>query len=178
MNCTVKIQLFHWRLPPRTLIKNYYIQLFHIFCVNFFFTLILRMQLNIQQYYPSFYTFYALCFFPWLDTRPTQVGDMDPWPVTWPNLNDLIGWGQQISCIFYCHETCIEVLRINTFSCRAIVWWKRSNWRSYLYDEGDICVSQFCASFPFHRVLRDHCLYNKWFLIFWYLMTSHECLLF
>ena len=34
---------------------------------------------------------------PRADTRPTQVGDMDPWPVTWPNLSDLIGWGQQIS---------------------------------------------------------------------------------
>ena len=33
--------------------------------------------------------------FPGSDTRPTQVGDMDPWPVTWPNLSDLIGWGQK-----------------------------------------------------------------------------------
>ena len=54
------------------------------------------MQSNIQQYYPSFYT----CLwktFSGSDTRPTQVGDMDPWPVTWPNLSDLIGWGQKIS---------------------------------------------------------------------------------
>ena len=36
-------------------------------------------------------------FFPGSDTRPTQVGDMDPWHVTWPNLSDLIGWGQKIS---------------------------------------------------------------------------------
>ena len=34
-------------------------------------------------------------FFPGSDTRTTQVGDMDPWPVTWPNLSDLIGWGQK-----------------------------------------------------------------------------------
>ena len=31
------------------------------------------------------------------DSGPSQVGDMDPWPDTWPNLSDLIGWGQQIS---------------------------------------------------------------------------------
>ena len=31
------------------------------------------------------------------DTRPTQVGEMDPWPVKWPNLGDLINWDQQIS---------------------------------------------------------------------------------
>ena len=56
------------------------------------------MQSNIQQYYPSFYTFFMKAiFFPELDTRPTQLGDMDPWPVTWPNLSDLIGWGQKIS---------------------------------------------------------------------------------
>ena len=36
-------------------------------------------------------------YFPGSDTRPTQVRDMDPWPVTWPNLSDLIGWGQKIS---------------------------------------------------------------------------------
>ena len=36
-------------------------------------------------------------FFPRSDTRPTQVRVMDPWPVTWPNLSDLIGWGQKIS---------------------------------------------------------------------------------
>ena len=36
-------------------------------------------------------------FFTGSDTRPTQVGDMDPWPVTWPNLSYLIGWGQKIS---------------------------------------------------------------------------------
>ena len=36
-------------------------------------------------------------FLPGSDTRPTQVGDMDPWHVTWPNLSDLIGWGQKIS---------------------------------------------------------------------------------
>ena len=34
--------------------------------------------------------------FPGSDTRPTQFGDMDPWPVTWPYLSDLIGWGRQI----------------------------------------------------------------------------------
>ena len=33
---------------------------------------------------------------PRSDTHPTQVGDMDPWPVTWPILSDLIGWGQEI----------------------------------------------------------------------------------
>ena len=27
--------------------------------------------------------------FPGSDTRPTQVVDMDAWPVTWPNLIDL-----------------------------------------------------------------------------------------
>ena len=43
-----------------------------------------------QQYYPSFYTFLWKPFFPGSDTRPTQVGAMDPWPVTWPNLSDLI----------------------------------------------------------------------------------------
>ena len=33
--------------------------------------------------------------FPGSDTHPTQVGDMNSWPVTWPNLNDLIGWFQK-----------------------------------------------------------------------------------
>ena len=30
-------------------------------------------------------------------TRPTQVGDMDRWSVTWLDLSDLIGWGEQMS---------------------------------------------------------------------------------
>ena len=33
--------------------------------------------------------------FPRSDTRPIQVGDMDTRPVTWPNLSDLIDWGQK-----------------------------------------------------------------------------------
>ena len=58
----LKIQLFHWRLPSRTQIKNnYYIQLF-IFFICSFLTLILKMQSNIRQYYPSFYTFYESHF--------------------------------------------------------------------------------------------------------------------
>ena len=71
-------------------------QLF-IFLFVYFFSLILKMQSNIRQYYPSFYTFHEKPFFPESDTRPTQVGDMDTWPITWPNLSDLIGWGQKIS---------------------------------------------------------------------------------
>ena len=35
--------------------------------------------------------------YPKSDTRPTQVVDMDPQPVTWANLSNLIGWGQQTS---------------------------------------------------------------------------------
>ena len=43
------------------------------------------------------FTLFMKAIFPGSDTRPTQVGDMDPWPVTWPNLSDLFGWGQKIS---------------------------------------------------------------------------------
>ena len=50
------------------------------------------------------YTFYK-SYFPGSDTRPTQVGDMDPWPVTWPNLSDLIGWGQKISSTSWKYNT-------------------------------------------------------------------------
>ena len=43
------------------------------------------------------FTLFMKAIFPGSDTRPIQVGDMDPWPVTWPNLSDLIGWGQKIA---------------------------------------------------------------------------------
>ena len=33
--------------------------------------------------------------FPGSDTRPTQVGDMDPWPVTFSNFSYRIGLGQK-----------------------------------------------------------------------------------
>ena len=35
-------------------------------------------------------TFYEI-YFPGSDTRPIQVRDMDPWPVTWPNFSNVIG---------------------------------------------------------------------------------------
>ena len=35
-------------------------------------------------------------YFPRLDTRPNQVDEIDPRPVTWPNLSKLIGCDQQI----------------------------------------------------------------------------------
>ena len=43
------------------------------------------------------FTLFIKSIFPGSDTRPTQVQDLDPWPVAWPNLSDLIGWGQKIS---------------------------------------------------------------------------------
>ena len=43
------------------------------------------------------FTLLMEAIFPGSETPSIQVGDMDPWPVTWPNLSDLIGWGQQIS---------------------------------------------------------------------------------
>ena len=49
-----------------------------------------NMESNIQQYYPIF-THLVKYIFPGSDTPPTQVEDMDPWSVTWLNLNDLIG---------------------------------------------------------------------------------------
>ena len=60
------------------------------FLFVYLFTSILKMKLNIHQYFPSFYAFYEI-YFPESDTCPIQVGVMDPWPVTWPNLSDLIG---------------------------------------------------------------------------------------
>ena len=67
----------------------------YISFVYFFFTLILQMLQSIQQYYP-FITPFMKAIFPLSDTRPTQVGDMDTWPVTWHILSYLIGWSQQI----------------------------------------------------------------------------------
>ena len=61
----------------------------YIYC----FTVILKMKSNIWQCYPISYTFYESDFSE-SDTRPTQVGEMDPWPVKWPNLGDLINWDQ------------------------------------------------------------------------------------
>ena len=51
------------------------------------------MYSNIAQVF----THFMKVIIPVSDTRPTQVGDMDPWPVILPNLSDLIGWGQKIS---------------------------------------------------------------------------------
>ena len=45
----------------------------------------------------TFLYFLWKSFFPGSDIRPTQVGDMDPWPVIWHNLSDLIGCGQKVS---------------------------------------------------------------------------------
>ena len=52
-----------------------------------------------SQIYSNIIQVFALfmkAIFPRSDTRPTQVGDMHPPPVTCPNLSNLIGWGQKI----------------------------------------------------------------------------------
>ena len=74
---------------------NYHIQLFmfYLFIFHFDFKDVIKHTAILSK----FLHFLWNLFFPVSDTRPTQVGDMDPWPATWPNLSDLIGWGQQIS---------------------------------------------------------------------------------
>ena len=62
-----------------------------------FFTLSFKDVLKYTVILSKFLHFLWKPFFPRSDTRPTQVGDIDPWPVTWPKLSDLIGWGQKIS---------------------------------------------------------------------------------
>ena len=46
----------------------------HIFLFVYFFTLILKMQSNVQQYCPSFYTFYESHFFPGQTPIPPRSG--------------------------------------------------------------------------------------------------------
>ena len=76
--------------------NNYHIQLF-IFFICLFFHFDFKDAIKYTAMLSKFLYFLWKPFFPGSDTRPTQVGDMDPWPVTWPNLSDLIGWGQKIS---------------------------------------------------------------------------------
>ena len=45
------------------------------------------------------------------DTRPTQVGDMDAWPVTWPSLSDLIGWGPKISSTSWYNNLIVIIMQ-------------------------------------------------------------------
>ena len=82
-----QLQLISCRLPSKTQIRNI-MSSYSYFLFAYFFTLILKLYWNRQQHCPILYTFYDR-YFP-------QVGDIDPWTVTWPNLSDLIGWGQQI----------------------------------------------------------------------------------
>ena len=74
---------------------NYHIQLFIFFiCLFFHFD-------NVAVYLITSLNSKFLHFLWKLFSRVRhlshQVGDMDPWPVTWLNSSDLIGWGQQIS---------------------------------------------------------------------------------
>ena len=71
--------------------NNYHVQVFLFLFVYFFHIDLKKYISNIQQYYPISCFFYKN-YFPGSDTCRTQVGDMDPWPVTWPNLSDLVGW--------------------------------------------------------------------------------------
>ena len=71
-------------------------QLF-IFFICLFFHFDFKDVIKYTATLSKFLHFLWKLFFPRSDTRPIQVGDMDPWPVTWPNLSDLIGWGQKIS---------------------------------------------------------------------------------
>ena len=95
----LKIQLFHWRLRSRTYIKRQLpypvIHIFYLFFFHFDFKNAIKYTVILSK----FLFFLWKPFFPRSDTRPTQVGDMDPWTVTWPNLSDLIGWGQKMSSI-------------------------------------------------------------------------------
>ena len=76
--------------------NNYHIQLF-IFFICLFFHFDFKDVIKYTAILSKILHFLWKLFFPWSDTRPTQVVDMDPWPVTWPILSDLIGWGQKIS---------------------------------------------------------------------------------
>ena len=76
--------------------NNYHIQLF-IFFICLFFRFDFKDAIKYTAMLSKCLHFLWKPFFPRSDTCPTQVGDMDPRPVTWPNLSDLIGWGQKIS---------------------------------------------------------------------------------
>ena len=68
------------------------------------------------------FTLFMKAIFPRSDTRPTQVGDMHPWPVTWPNLSNLIGWGQKISSTSWQNigiDTNIEVIAVSLTTWEA-----------------------------------------------------------
>ena len=67
------------------------------FLFVYFFTLILKKYTIIYSNIIKFLKLIMKAIFSGSDTHPTKVGDMDLWPVTWPNWSDLIGWGQQIS---------------------------------------------------------------------------------
>ena len=55
----------------------------HIF-ICLFFHVDFKDAIKYTAILSKFYTFYEN-HFPRSDTRPTQVGEMDPWPVTRPN---------------------------------------------------------------------------------------------
>ena len=74
----LKIQLCHWRLPYRTYIKKNTISSYSYFYFLFF-TSILKMQSNIQRYYPSFNTFYESHFFPGQTPVPPRSGRSGTW---------------------------------------------------------------------------------------------------
>ena len=58
----LQIQPFHWRLSSITEIKTVIMSSYSYFLFVYFFTLILRMYLYIQQYHPSFYISYKNYF--------------------------------------------------------------------------------------------------------------------
>ena len=76
--------------------NKYHIQLFIVF-ICLFFHFDFKDAIKYTAILSKFLHFLWKTSFPRSDTHPTQVGDMDPWPDTWPNLSDLIGLGQKIS---------------------------------------------------------------------------------
>ena len=97
LSVILKIQLFQWRLPSRTWIEKTITISSYLYFYSLIFSLWFSRCNQIYSNIIQVFILFMKAIFPGSDTRPTQVGDMDPWPVTWPNLSDLIGWGQKIS---------------------------------------------------------------------------------
>ena len=65
---------------------------------------------------------------------------MDPWPVTWPNLSDLMGWGQQISSTSWQNTDLAIVSWCSDDGVRDITDLARVSW---CLDEGVRDITNF-----------------------------------
>ena len=97
-SCIWKHPLFCRWFSSKTEVKNndYYVQIFLFYLLIFSHWFLKSNQISSGIIYFFLHILWKLLF-PRSDTRPTQVVVVDPWPVTWPILSNLIGWGHQIS---------------------------------------------------------------------------------